>query len=94
MEYAIIYPPCKQAMKSKQSALLIRLDALDEECTALKEELIQVESNREQLACDLQQVQVHYEEVQQQLNTERVGICHSGTSLGTRLFRLVMLLCV
>lgn len=73
-----IPPVCKQMMKSKQPALLMRLDILDEECTALKEELVQVESNREKLACDLQQVQADFEQVQQQLNTERVGIHHSG----------------
>lgn len=69
-----IYSPCKQVMKNKQTALLTQLDALDEECTALKEELTQVESSREKLACDLQQVQAHHEQVQQQLNTERVSI--------------------
>lgn len=63
-----------QTMKSKQSALLNRLDALDEECTTLKEELVQVESSRERLACDLQQVQTQYSQVQQRLNTEQVGM--------------------
>lgn len=63
-------------MKSKQSALLARLDTLDEECTELKEELVQVESNREKLVCYLSQVQAQYEQVQQQLNTEQVCRCY------------------
>ena len=61
-----------QAMKTKQSTLLSRLDSLDEECTALKEELMKVEDNREKLANDLQQVRAQYKEVQQQLNSEQV----------------------
>lgn len=58
---------------------MARLDTLDEECATLNEELVQVESNRETLVCDLRQVQAQYEQVQQQyeqvqqqLNTEQV----------------------
>ncbi len=63
-----------QAMKRKQSALLTRLDGLDEECETLKEELVQVENGRKKLACDLKLIQVQYQEVQEQLTTEQVSI--------------------
>lgn len=59
-------------MKSKQSTLLSRLDALDEECGNLKEELVQVENSRRKLASELQQVQAQYKQVQKQLSMEQV----------------------
>lgn len=60
-------------MKAKQSALLSRLDTLDEECGNLQEELLQVERSREKLIGDVQQVQLQYEQIQKQLTTEQVS---------------------
>lgn len=60
-------------MKAKQSALLSRLDTLDEECGNLQEELIQVERSREKLIGDVQQVQLQYKQIQKQLTTEQVS---------------------
>ena len=67
-------------MKSKQSALLSRLDALDEECGSLRDELAEVESGRRELVGELQQVQARYEQMQtcydqlqKQLSNEQVG---------------------
>ena len=62
-----------QAMRSKQSALLAQLNTLDEECGALREQLVQVESSHEGLTHDLQQVQMQYKRVQEQLNMEQVS---------------------
>lgn len=65
-------------MKSKQSTLLSQLDTLDEECGNLREELVQVENNRQKLACDLQQVEAQYKLVQKQLGNEQVCMYSLG----------------
>lgn len=61
-----------QVMKSKQAAILSRLDDLDEECGTLKVELVKVENNRTKLLRDLHEVQAKYVEVQTQLSSEQV----------------------
>ena len=79
-EFKLQFLCCIQAMKNKQGALLGRLDALDEECGALKKELVQVERSREKLASDLKQVetlhwqvQTLYQQAQSQLAAEQVS---------------------
>ena len=67
---ALINSP--QAMKSKQAALLSRLDELDKECGALKVELVKVENSRTKLLEDLHEVQAKYVEVQTQLSSEQL----------------------
>lgn len=68
----ILFYCISQVMKGKQSALLSQLDALDEECGNLREELAQVESTRQELASNLQQVQAQYKQVEKQLGNEQV----------------------
>lgn len=61
-----------QVMKSKQSAILSRLDELDKDCGTLKVELVKVENSRTKLLQDLHEVQAKYVQVQTQLSSEQV----------------------
>ena len=54
--------------------MLQRLDELDQECSLLKEEVIEVKNSREVHVEELQDIHICYQQVQQQLSERQVSI--------------------